>query len=94
MISEQLDKEGIEHAFANEENDKFLVFKVAEAPSVAQAFKRIEKSIPEACDRAKEALAKAEPLKARAARAREAAAEIARSAGKGRDIEIAQTRAK
>lgn len=94
MISAQLDKEGVEHAFANEENDKFLVFKAAEAPSVVQAFKRIEGSIPEACDRAKEALAKTEPLKARATRAREAAAEIARNAGKPREIEIAQTRAK
>lgn len=94
MISAQLKKDGVEHAFANEGENRFLVFKVNEAPAVAQAFKRIEEAIPEACERAKGALAKAEPLKERATRARAAAEEIARKAGKPREIEIAQTRAK
>ena len=94
MISAQLKKEGVEHAFANDGGKRFLVFKANEAPSVAQAFRRIEESIPEACERAKGALAKAEPLKERAARARAAAEEIARKAGKSREIEIAQARAK
>ena len=46
MISSQLKKEGVEHAFANECGRRFLVFKANEAPSVAQAFRRIEDSIP------------------------------------------------
>lgn len=94
MISARLKEDGVEHAFANEDDNRFLVFKVNEAPAVAQAFKRIEEAIPEACERAKGALAKSEPLKERAARARAAAEEIARKAGKSREIEIAQTRAK
>mgnify|MGYP007081923260 FL=1 len=94
MISSQLKKEGVEHAFANERGKRFLVFKANEAPSVAQAFRRIEESIPEACERAKGALAKGEPLKERAARARAAAEQIAQKAGKPREIEIAQARAK
>ena len=93
MISSQLKKEGVEHAFANEGGKRFLVFKANEAPSVAQAFRQIEESIPEACERAKGALAKGEPLKERAARAR-AAEQIAQKAGKPREIEIAQARAK
>ena len=94
VVSSQLKKEGVEHAFANEGGKRFLVFKANEAPSVAQAFRRIEESIPEACERAKGALAKGEPLKERAARARAAAERIAQKAGKPREIEIAQARAK
>ena len=94
MISAQFKKDGVEHAFANEGENRFLVFKVNEAPAVAQAFKRIEEAIPDTCERAKESLAKVEPLKERATRARAAAEEIARKAGKPREIEIAQTRAK
>lgn len=94
MISSQLKKEGVEHAFANEGGKRFLVFKANEAPSVAQAFRRIEESIPEACERAKGALSKDEPLKERAARARAAAEQIAQKADKPREIEIAQARAK
>ena len=94
MISSQLKKEGGEHAFANEGGKRFLVFKANEAPSVAQAFRRIEESIPEACERAKGALAKGEPLKERAARARAVVEQIAQKADKPREIEIAQARAK
>lgn len=94
MVSAQLKKEGVEHAFANEGGRRFLVFKANEAPSVAQAFRRIEDSIPEACERAKGALAKGEPLKERAARARAAAEQIAQKADKPREVEIAQARAK
>lgn len=94
MISAQLKKDGVEHAFANEGENRFLVFKANEAPSAAQAFRRIEESIPEACERAKGALTKGEPLKERAARARAAAERIAQKADKPREIEIAQARAK
>lgn len=94
MISSQLKKEGVEHAFANEGGKRFLVFKAKETPSVARAFRRIEESIPEACERAKGVLAKGEPLKERAARARAAAEQIAQKADKPREIEIAQARAK
>ena len=93
-ISSQLKKEGVEHAFANEDGKRLLVFKANEAPSVVQAFRRIEDSIPEACERAKGALAKGEPLKVRAARARAAAEQLAQKTGKPREIEIAQARAK
>ena len=89
MISSQLKKEGVEHAFANEGGKRFLVFKAKETPSVARAFRRIEESIPEACERAKGVLAKGEPLKERAARARAAAEQIAQKADKPREIEIA-----
>lgn len=94
MISSQLKKGGVEHAFANEGGKRFLVFKANEAPSVAQAFRRIEESIPEARERAKGALVKGEPLKERAARARAAAEQIAQKTDKPREIEIAQARAK
>ena len=92
MISSQLKKEGVEHAFANEGGKRFLVFKAKETPSVARAFRRIEESIPEACERAKGVLAKGEPLKERAARARAAAEQIAhehvQQAGRGHERDI------
>ena len=74
MISSQLKKEGVEHAFANEGGKRFLVFR-KETPSVARAFRRTENH-PRGVRAREGDLPKASPFKERAAEAPPAAEQI------------------
>ena len=85
LIDEELDRASIEHAFHNDGERGFLVFKVEEAPDVDEVFVDLERKASEALDEAKERIAQpksrdAERLavKAEQAKAASAASKAAR----------------
>ena len=85
LIDEELDRASIEHAFHNDGERGFLVFKVEDAPDVDEVFADLERKASEALDEAKERIAQpksrdAERLavKAEQAKAASAASKAAR----------------
>ena len=57
LIDEKLDRASIEHAFHNDGERGFLVFKVEDAPDVDEVFADLERKASEALDEAKERIA-------------------------------------
>lgn len=101
IIDERLSAEGIRHEFAPMPEGEHLVFLVKDAPDVNEAFKGLEADTRASAERAGKELsrmlqrAKDEPLKDKAAHAKEASARIEAAKGKSRDISRGvETRAK
>lgn len=92
VIDEKLSYEAIRHEFAQMPDGERLIFLVKDAPSVNEAFKDLEKDARSSVERAGKELSrmlqhvKDEPLKDKAARAKEASERIEAAKGKSRDI--------
>lgn len=77
IIDERLDAASVEHAFHNDGNAEYLVFRVEDAPEVDGIFGELEKEAEKSLDRAKERL---DPAKARDAERLAVQAERAKAA--------------
>lgn len=98
IIGDRLDARGIEHAFEDEGEKSFLVFKVKDVHEISGIFHELEDATREVADRAKDAdLSKnhdlgknrdAEPLEQRAAAAREASKALDAARSVEHEIEL------
>ena len=99
LIDEELDRASIEHAFHNDGERGFLVFKVEDAPDVDEVFADLERKASEALDEAKERIAQpksrdAERLAVKAEQAKAASAASKAAREQVRQVERLEQRAR
>lgn len=90
-IGDELNSEGIEHAFAQVDGRENLVFRIQDAPAINEAFEKLETNVRENVQRAVDRVragrdAKDMPLEEKARQAR--AASVAHEAAKGIEHEL------